>query len=540
MPDFEDNRSEINITSERSDIYTYYTQIFSTLFRQLEFTNLLVRYSELGTKSQEFRGRMESEIVNGIILVLKRHDIEPTRHFTESGRIYFSFRKRDMKLGSFLILNIPGIDSVSPVLKTDTQIEHIVKRAIEYYSSFMNFDLSIDIKVRLVQQQKKGYINQENQRKIISNCVGAIKKEINQLKTKSPETSRNGSKVLLPEQTQQTIYVEIRDEFSYIYSEKIRALRPGLPIDDRKSSVATYLGRISDISAMERIIRRGVHVLPVLFSTKENVIQDGTLQFIQNFQSFYPINTFYVIWLNLEPILNDIQSKLDSENRHYICSLCRYLRFTILDTLCSDTNNPIEKLLNPAQHGDFASNLAFIMRVERNMDENNKKKQNLYYRQQKQSVSQLTIRKFRGIIDGESWDQNNIYCSVSPELWSTTIKITQPLIQPNLIIESSEILTPIESTFKSIHILTELTNDRQKFENEGENSSKDISNIKYDLQIEQLEKHDYQELLQNKICSYKRELTDFDLRKFKKILESIEPDKLVSRIFQDMKLVKIF
>ncbi len=111
----------------------YYRNLYTNYFDKFKFTNILARYAEIGLKSDKVRRRMEKRLIgDGVKTLLNKRGILYTKYTVEPGRIFFSFRNEDVKLGSFIILNTPGIKSISPVLKTDLDLNHIINKCAQY------------------------------------------------------------------------------------------------------------------------------------------------------------------------------------------------------------------------------------------------------------------------------------------------------------------------------------------------------------------------------------------------------------------------
>jgi len=283
--------------------YKYYSDLFSKYFEKYHFTNILVRYAEIGLKSDQTRIRMEKKLIEAIKLLLSKKGVNFTKYSVEPGRIYFSFKNEDIKLGCFIILSVPGVKSISPVLKTDLNISNIIKKCEIYSKPLLKPQMSLGIKVKIL---KRSRFPNENPKSISDKISERILSNFK-------ESERGKINIASPDLK---IFLEIRSKFTYIYSKKLFGFNPGLPVESERASISNVLGRFQDYDAFLRILRRGQNILPILFDTKANT--NHIKEFFRLFEKFYPVNHLYAIRIDLERVLRILKLQLGKKKENFI------------------------------------------------------------------------------------------------------------------------------------------------------------------------------------------------------------------------------
>ncbi|MCP4762311.1 MAG: hypothetical protein GY870_11065 [archaeon] len=503
-----------------TDKIEYYRSIYFDYFDKFKFTNILVRYAEIGLKSDKVRERMEKRLIDdGIKNLLKKRGIKFTKYTLEPGRIFFSFRNEDVKLGSFIILNTPGIKSISPVLKTDLNLEHITNKCVQYADSFgFKSNMSIGVKVKIL---KRSRFPNDDPKTISEKCS-------NKILLKFPFDKDGRINIANPDLK---IFLEIRNQFSYIYSKKIYAFHQGLPVENERASIANMLGRFYDIDSWIRIMRRGQHIFPVFFETDDNSKLKEITDLCKLFKNFYPIDHFYAMKIDLLKVLKSLKSQLKDHEKKLICPLCRYFRLILLATI----NNRQKSILAPSLrifHNEEGTSNLFKYQPPP------KKKEQKHTR----TLVRKKFRDFRGIIDGESLE-GEIFCPLNEDLWKTTSWIPEPIMQPGLMHNRNDIIENLLNIVASSFILEELYHENKKNKNIEGNIDK--KSTEFDQKIEELE-YIKKLLIKNKpphICSFKNSefcYTPLNIDEFEKIQKRVGINTLVKNAVLKSEFIKIF
>ena len=290
-----------------------------------QYNVLLIRYAEIWLKSQKVKIRMLKTLMNNIKNALKREAIKFHKYqmSKDSSRVFFFFNNEDILNAIHIILRVFGIHSISPALRTSDKVKNIIERSIDVAKNILKPNESFAVGVK-----RSG--NHDFTSIELASLVG---KEINDNLSHLNLTVNltNPDKV---------IYIEVRDEFSYIFSDIILTPWGGLPIESRKKLFVLDIGRLSDLTAGFLIMRRGSEIHPILFKMKDD--PQYIEKWIENWKSaglYSPFQNFTINVIDLYTIITEMIPLL--ENKSLICSICRILRFAIINKLKDNLEIPI-------------------------------------------------------------------------------------------------------------------------------------------------------------------------------------------------------
>ncbi len=276
---------------------------------------------EIWLKSMKVRMRMVKTLTNNIKQRLKSSRI--TYHkfqlSKDSTRIFFFFNNEDIQDAMDLFEKVFGIDSFSPALRTSNNMKNIVQRTLEVCEDVLFKNDTFAIRVK--RSGKHNYTSQDVAKKvgqaILDNFPGL------NLKVNLSNPMR-------------TVFIEIRGEFSYIFTEIIKSKWEGLPIESKKKILCMDIGRLNDILAGFLLMRRGCEISPILFKlTNENSNIEKWKKNWKEVKEFSPYLKFKLKIINLLEILGRIQDSL--KEKKYLCAICRLLRFEILSKLLKES-----------------------------------------------------------------------------------------------------------------------------------------------------------------------------------------------------------
>ena len=196
------------------------------------FDLIIVRYAEIGLKSESVRRRFERQLIENIRYALNRESIAATIQ-TERGRIFLITGQIERALE--VLKKIFGVASVSPSAETSSTMENIVKKSLE-----MMAEIPKDGKTFAVRVRRTG--NHDFTSQDVAVELGREIKEKYNLKVNL-------------EKPDIELFVEVRDEKSYLFFEKIKG-PGGLPAGTQGKILSLIRNR-NDILALWYMLRRG-------------------------------------------------------------------------------------------------------------------------------------------------------------------------------------------------------------------------------------------------------------------------------------------
>jgi len=196
------------------------------------FDLIIVRYAEIGLKSESVRRKFERQLIENIRYALNRESIVATIQI-KRGRIFLITRQIERALE--VLKKIFGVASVSPSAETSSTMEDIIKKSLE-----MMAEIPKDGKTFAVRVRRTG--NHDFTSQDVAVELGReIKKKYNlKVNLEKPDIE---------------LFVEVRDEKSYLFFEKIKG-PGGLPAGTQGKILSLIRNR-NDILALWYMLRRG-------------------------------------------------------------------------------------------------------------------------------------------------------------------------------------------------------------------------------------------------------------------------------------------
>ncbi|MHA1671771.1 MAG: THUMP domain-containing protein [Promethearchaeota archaeon] len=284
-----------------------------------QYNLVLIRYSEIWLKSQKVKIRMLKVLMNNIKNALNRNGIPFNKYqlSKDSSRIFFFFKNDDMHNAIDVLKKVFGIFSISPTLRTSNKINNISERVIEIAKKILQKGDTFALRVKRSGTHDYTSID-------VARIVG--KKIIEELPEYDLKVNLSNPK--------KKIFIEVRDDFSYVFSQVIKTPWVGLPIESAKKMFVMDVGRINDLIAGFMLMKRGSNIYPLLFNMTNN--QENHDPWESNWKeilTYTPYSHLTLIKIDLLRILEKIYPKI--KNPELICGICRLIRFKLIGDLKS-------------------------------------------------------------------------------------------------------------------------------------------------------------------------------------------------------------
>jgi len=201
----------------------------------VEYKLLIIRYGEIALKSKETRNRFENTLINNIKKAFNKREISNIIT-KEWGRIYVQSEQIDKCID--VLKRIFGITSISQSIQTKSDIDSIYATSKFFSDGILNNKKSFGLRVTRTGNHK--FTSQEVAIKVgnyIRNSTGA------KVNLNNPDLE---------------IFIDIRGENSYIFTEKIRGMG-GMPMGTQGNVLAIVSNTKSILSAWF-VLRRGCKV----------------------------------------------------------------------------------------------------------------------------------------------------------------------------------------------------------------------------------------------------------------------------------------
>ncbi len=266
----------------------------------MQFYDIIIgRYNELGLKSRKVRARMEYSLLDHISKICKREGLNLISSFRRSGRLIFYFQSEQIPQALEVFKHIIGLHSFSPGFAVEPNFELIHDSVLQIASLHIEKNDTFAVRASRIKPFPK--TSQEIEREI----GGSIYEEFN----------TNGKSLTVDlSNPKKTIYIEVREKYAYIYTEKIPTIWGGNPIETDKPILALLQGKKGENVAIQLMVRRGAIVEPVLIFADSLGISKNNENYQKiinniNQNAIYLSESMKLNLLNAEPLLKQIQQE---------------------------------------------------------------------------------------------------------------------------------------------------------------------------------------------------------------------------------------
>ena len=282
-----------------------------------QYNLILIRYAEIWLKSQKIKIRMLKYLMGNIKNILRRKGIPFNKYqmSKDSSRVFFFFNNKNLPSAINVIKNAFGVHSLSPAIRTSNNLKNITERTIELAKDIL--DLKDTFALRVRRSGKHSYTSME-----VAQIVGkAIIDNFPNLQLKVNLT-----------QPKKQIFIEIRGEFSYIFSQIIRSKWGGLPVEPQKKILVMDIGRLNDIIAGFLLMRRGSEIYPILIDlTEDETDIEDRISNWKEIGDYIPKSNIRLAKFRIYDVLKKVISELDE--KQYFCGICRLIRFDLMSKI---------------------------------------------------------------------------------------------------------------------------------------------------------------------------------------------------------------
>ena len=233
----------------------------------------------------------------------------------DSSRVFFFFNNKDLPSAIEVVKNAFGVHSISPAIRPSNNLKNITERTIEIAQDILDRKDTFALRVR--RSGKHDFSSSE-----VATIVGkAIIDNFPNLELKVNLT-----------QPKKQVFIEIRGDFTYIFSQIIKSKWGGLPIEPQKKIVVMDIGRLNDLIAGFLLMRRGSEIYPILIDLTEKGIEiEDRISNWKEIGDYIPNNNIHLAKFRIYDVLKKIYSELDE--KQYFCGICRLIRFDLISKI---------------------------------------------------------------------------------------------------------------------------------------------------------------------------------------------------------------
>ncbi len=237
---------------------------------------VVVRYSEIGSKSGGVRSKMRQALRQRVNNRLEHENIEFSKVSESPGRLII--RETDREAAE-IAAETPGVASTSLCIKTESNIESM-KETVQQLDVGDTFGIDTN---------RSGQHSFDSQD--VAEELGAFVEE------------ETGASVDLDD-PDTWIGVDVREDETYIFTERIEGVG-GLPVGVESELAALVSGGIDSPVAAFEVMRRGSSILPIYFYNKPLAAEDHLMRFeqtVEELKKFHPSKKWFYYIIDMEEV----------------------------------------------------------------------------------------------------------------------------------------------------------------------------------------------------------------------------------------------
>lgn len=272
----------------------------------MDFHCVMVRYGEIGIKSEQVRSRYERLLVKNIEAMLLENGIKFEGVSRERGRIFV--QASDPRAAE-AVARVFGVVSASPVAVTGTDIKEACDTAAALGRETIGQNQSFAIRARKAGPHP--FTSQEIGRMCGDAVFEAVKERNPRVDLTKPDHE---------------IFVEMRENRSYVFTQVIKGVG-GMPLGSQGKMVALISGGIDSPVAAWLMMRRGCDLIPVFFNNGKFSDKDYTeraMDTIKKLKEWAPGHPFKVYEV---PHGDSLREFIERGNVKYTCVFCKHMMY---------------------------------------------------------------------------------------------------------------------------------------------------------------------------------------------------------------------
>ena len=211
---------------------------------------ILVAYDEIALKSPPVRRQLERQLARHIESVLTRRGYEGVSVSRRFGRLYVKGAPSE---AADHIVNVFGIASVMPSLRTEADYPSIERLVVTVSSKRIGDDQSFAVRPKVVGEHS--FSSQDLAIKLGSSILEGSRSRGVHVNLSKPDV---------------TVYVEVRDRDAFVYTEIMKGFG-GFPYGSQGKLVSLFSGGIDSPVATWLVMKRGAEVLLLLMDQRPYV-----------------------------------------------------------------------------------------------------------------------------------------------------------------------------------------------------------------------------------------------------------------------------
>jgi thiamine biosynthesis protein ThiI len=269
----------------------------------VEYTSVILRFGEIGIKSNQTRRRMTNLLISHVESALKENEIQFEKVHSVYGRIYIDTHRAVE--AAEVAAKVFGVVSTSPVVETVAEMDAILNTGEQLARAEFKKGLSFAVDGRRIGEHS--FSSQDMRGRLGERILEGIPELELKVDLSNPE---------------QEIYVEVRDEKAHLFTRTIKGVG-GMPTGSQGKVVCTISTGLDSPIAAYKVMKRGC--IPVFVHMDNTPYADENCSEIAIKQAQLLANYIhgFEVMLYIVPHAPDIEEAQKHAPEKMTCLFCK-------------------------------------------------------------------------------------------------------------------------------------------------------------------------------------------------------------------------
>ncbi|MHA2223051.1 MAG: tRNA uracil 4-sulfurtransferase ThiI [Candidatus Thorarchaeota archaeon] len=268
-----------------------------------DYTSVILRFGEIGIKSNQTRRRMTNLLINHVESALRENEVLFEKIHSVYGRIYIETLNAIQ--AAEVAAKVFGIVSTSPVVETSAEMDAILDTGEQLVRAEFKKGLTYAVGARRI--GKHPFTSQDVRAKLGERIFEGMPELEPKVDLSNPE---------------QTVYVEVRDEKAHLFTRTIKGVG-GMPTGSQGKVVCTISTGLDSPVAAYKVMKRGC--IPVFVHLDNTPYADENCSEIAVKQAQHLANYIhgFEVKLYIVPHAPDIEEAKKHAHEKMTCLYCK-------------------------------------------------------------------------------------------------------------------------------------------------------------------------------------------------------------------------
>ena len=278
----------------------------------VKLDSVVVRFGgEMGVKGEWTRRAYEKLLMRNIRRALKHHGVSYEKLIRKRGRIYVKTENAEETASR--LTRVFGISSLSPAVEDSSEMDEIVRVAVELADAVLEEGSSFAVRCRRV--GKHPYTSMDVSREVGEQVLKKLKNRNLRVDLTNP---------------QHTIGVEVREDYAYVFSETLHGVG-GFPLGSQPRIIGLLSGGVDSSVACWLVMKRGCPLVPLYLDNAPFTDEETTAKALDVAKELFSWSIGFPRKIYVVPHGKNLEALVDEAPKKLTCVLCKRMMYRIAE-----------------------------------------------------------------------------------------------------------------------------------------------------------------------------------------------------------------